>query len=83
MNQYQNQEPVPDHQQQIPSYVSNYSMDPFFQLRRDWEHAFHVHTIKGQSTDHLQQLMHSQFTFLEHVVLGKFGSLFVHFDLLD
>ncbi|KAJ3366110.1 hypothetical protein HDU91_001984 [Kappamyces sp. JEL0680] len=43
--------------------------NPLFLLRRDWEAAFHFQTLQGRGTEHLQQLMHSQFTFLEHVVL--------------
>lgn len=69
MDQTQQQPQLPA---QLPGYISSHAMDPFFQLRRDWEHAFHIQSVKGQGTDHLQQLMHSQFTFLEHVVLGNY-----------
>jgi vacuolar-type H+-ATPase subunit I/STV1 len=52
---------------QPPSLV--FVQDSFSQLRRDWEHAFHVQSLHGRGTEHLQRLMHSQFTFLEHIVL--------------
>jgi chromosome segregation ATPase len=38
-------------------------------LKREWEHAMQVNTIKGRDTEHIQQLMHAQFQFMEHIIL--------------
>jgi chromosome segregation ATPase len=40
------------------------------QLRRDWEAAFTIQLHNGRYSEHLQQLLHTQFSFLENVVLN-------------
>jgi hypothetical protein len=44
-------------------------MNQIYFLKREWEHSMQVNTILGRDAEQLQQLMHAQFQFLEHVVL--------------
>jgi chromosome segregation ATPase len=58
-----NQNPIP--RDCAPESIMNH----IFYLRREWEHELNKNHLVGREKEHIEQLLHSQFQFLEHVVL--------------